>query len=191
MPVTAIRQKPAFTPQQHLETLLTAIACRDQKAMADFYDQTHQAAFGLLCRLLPERAIAEEVLLEVYEEVWREAGQAIRAQCSPLVWLIQLARQRGLERLKESPRQTPEPERSPAITAHLPENDWLTRQRHMVNRALMRLTPEQRRAIEFIYFNRLTYTEAASQLGLPPGEVKTSITAGMQALKNCLQPHSA
>lgn len=195
MSVTAIRQKMVFTPQQQLENLLAAIARRDQQALAELYDQTHQAVFGLLCRLLPEYATTEEVLLEVYEEVWRQAALAIRqagkAHCSPFVWLIQLARQRGIDRLKELPEQPLKTENKPARAIHLPENDWQTEQRHLVNRALMRLTLEQRRVLEFTYFNKLSYTETAARLGLLPGKVKAAIAAGMQSLKTCLQPHSS
>ncbi|MGH9801295.1 MAG: hypothetical protein ACRD82_13090, partial [Blastocatellia bacterium] len=131
MPVGAIQRKAACTPQQQLEDLLSAIARRDQQAMADFYDQTHRTVYGLLCRLLPERAIAEAVLLEVYEEVWREAARAIKSQRMPLGWLIQLARQRALGRIKNSTRQKPGMETSPVRMNCLPEKDWLAEQRQL------------------------------------------------------------
>ncbi len=191
MPVTAIRQKMVSTPQLQFEDLLAAIARRDQSAMAEFYDQTHQAVFGLLCRLLPERATAEEVLLGVYEEVWREAVRAIKTESSPLAWLIRLARRRALDRLKASGPQTIEPEKNSTPVDRSAENEPPAQQRLLINRALMRLTPEQRRLLEFTYFNGLSYTEAANRLGLPPNEVKTSIVAGMKTLKNFLPPHSS
>src|SRR5262245_10359726 len=89
--------------------LIAAVARRDRAALASLYDHTHRLVFGLLLRLLPERGLAEEALIEVYQQVWRQAAQFDARRHTPLAWLMMLARRRALElcRVSTSQVQTP------------------------------------------------------------------------------------
>ena len=181
--------------QTTLANLVDRMARREQAALAAFYDQTHRPVFGLLLTLLLERPVAESVLLEVYEQVWQQAGQIQAGPHAPLTWLMLLARKLGLERLRALPQPCAlapvsinphmEPEDNTAVC---PESSELSEQRHRVRRALMRLPIEQRRALELACFAGLTYTEIASQLGRTPAEIKTQLAAGMRTLRAHLQP---
>ncbi len=201
MPQQAIRNQPAYTAPPLWQDLLMRIAQQDQAALAAFYDQTHRLVFGLLLAMLRERPSAETVLLDVYDQVWQQAGQAQNqphaplAPLAPLAWLMLLARKLALERLRARPQQRPTQDglsanapAEPGITESLPESTEVTDRRHRVRRALMRLPIEQRRALELACFAGLTYTEIASQLGRAPAEIKTQLAAGMRALRAHLQP---
>ena len=76
------------------------IAAGDQTALAQFYDLTNRLAFGLILRILGDRSTAEEVLLDVYTQVWRQAGNYSRDRGAPLAWLMTIARTRALDRLR-------------------------------------------------------------------------------------------
>ena len=181
--------------QEMLSDLLDGIARREQAALAAFYDQTHRLVFGLLLALLRERLTAETVLLEIYDQVWQQAGQAQNQPHAPLAWLMLLARKLALEHLRALPRQRlahdwhnanslAEPGKA-AVSSECAE---VIERRHQVRRALMRLPAEQRRALELACFAGLTYTEIASQLGRAPAEIKAQLAAGMRMLKAHLQP---
>lgn len=176
MLVHAIRNETNFRAQSQQEI--------SQAALATLYDQTHRAVFGLLLCLLPERALAEEILLEVYEEIWHTAPTN-----PTLPRLLRLARQRALDRLRRTPQQRPTPKKvkvwlDSAINENAETgNDDLAEQRQQVRRALMRLTAEERRALELSYFGALTPTEIAAHLGRTTDEVKSLLGAGLRRLK--------
>jgi RNA polymerase sigma-70 factor (ECF subfamily) len=170
--------------------LIATIARRDQAALADFYDQTHRLVFGLLLRVLPERGLAEEVLVEVYQQVWQHAAQFDARRSTPLAWLTTLARRRALERRQISKDQGPPPLASVKTAAQngIEENSLLIQQRQLARAALDRLSLEQRQAIELAYFNGLSYAEIAARLNLSPGAIRANICEGMRLLRNYLQP---
>ena len=173
--------------------LIAAIARHDQAALADFYDHTHRLVFGLLLRLLPERRLAEEVLIEVYQQVWQQAAQFDVRRSAPLAWLLMLTRRSALERLRTSTRQDRGQAPlsltvSAAVRDDPEEHRPLAQQRQLARAALNQLSQEQRQAIELAYFTGLTYPEIAARLELPPGAIRASISEGMRLLRNYLQP---
>lgn len=179
--------------QPTLTDLLDRMARREQSALAAFYDQTHRLVFGLLLALLRERTSAEAVLLEVYEQVWQQTKQAQKLTSLPLAWLLSLARTLALEHLLTLPEQRRVKSRLNSLAE--PINDTaaaecgaVTRRRHHVQRALMRLPADQRYALELACFAGLTYTEIAHQLNCAPEEIKTQLVAGMRTIRAYLQP---
>ncbi len=177
--------------------LLAAIARRDRAALADLYDHTHRLVFGLLLRLLPERALAEEMLIEVYQQVWQQAAQFDARRRTPLAWLLMLARRRALERQRASTKQAQRQASALPLTvsagAHDDQGEHhpLAQQRQLARAALSQLSLEQRQAIELAYFTGLSYPEIAARLNRPPGAIRASICEGMRLLRNYLQPLSA
>ncbi len=191
---------PAYVAQSSKRTapplwadLLAAIARRDRAALAELYDHTQRLVFGLLLQLLPERELAEEVLIEIYQQVWQQAAQFDARRNTPLAWLLTLARRRALERLRLSTRHNQR--QSPlnfavSTTAHddAAAHHPLAQQRELARAALSQLSLEQRQVIELAYFTGLSYPEIAAQLNLSPGAIRASICEGMRLLKHYLQP---
>lgn len=175
-------------PKQEVELdalFLHRVAAGDHYALGELYDRYSRLLFGLVVRVLNDRAEAEEVLQDVFVQAWTHAHTYDRALGTPGGWLIAIARNRAIDRLRAKARQlrTPEAAAAPAPVDTPERLACLTEQRERVHRALSALPPEQRDLIERAYFLGSTQSEMAAQLGLPLGTVKTRIRTGLQALR--------
>ena len=173
--------------------LLERIVQRDQSALAALYDRYSRLVFSLLLRIVRDRADAEDLLQEVFVRVWDRADAYDKALGTPAAWLVRIARNRAIDRVRaravrpaeggsvlpiDYPSGGPSPERA----AGAAETG------RAIAGALAALPPEQRELIERAFFDGLTHTELAARTGLPLGTVKTRIRTGMQALKRLLGP---
>ncbi len=172
--------------------LLERIAHRDAAAVGDLYDRHARVLFSLICRILRDRGDAEDVLQEVLLRVWEKAESYDPILGSPIAWLVRIARNRAIDRLRArgarpaagpddtlpglavDERRVPGPERSAA----------LAEERQSVQRALQQLPTGQRALIEAAFFDGYTHAELADRFGLPLGTVKTRIRTGMLALRD-------
>jgi RNA polymerase sigma-70 factor (ECF subfamily) len=169
-------------------SLLDRIVARDEQAVAELYDRHHRLLFGLILRILRDRSDAEEVLQEVFVLVWTRAETYNVALGSPAAWLVRIARNRGIDRLRANNVRVravelapqPAPADSPETRAALSE------QQRAVAGALESLPPDQRLLIEQAYFLGLTQSELAERFKLPLGTVKTRIRTGMMLLREKL-----
>ena len=170
--------------------LLTAIAARDEAALAQLYDRYRAILFGLLMRILNNREEAEDVLQEVFLQVWRKAEDFDENRGRPFTWLVTLARSRGIDRLRtlaarervaEAGAREASEEISDAAT-----DAFKSEQRGLVSDALAKLPDEQKRPIMLAYFDGLTQSEIATRLGAPLGTVKTRMRTGMIRLRELL-----
>ena len=170
--------------------LLHAIARRDEAALGSLYDRYRLILFGLLVRILSSREEAEDILQEVFIQVWKKAGDFDELRGKPFTWLVTLARSRAIDRLRllsardrvavAAARDAPEEASDAALDAFRSE------QRQIVAEALAELPEEQRRALMLAYFEGLTQSEIAARLGSPLGTVKTRMRSGMIKLRGLL-----
>jgi RNA polymerase sigma-70 factor (ECF subfamily) len=176
--------------QENDVALLSAIAARDEVALAQLYDRYRAILFGLLMRILNNREEAEDVLQEVFLQVWRKAADFDENRGRPFTWLVTLARSRGIDRLRtlasrervaEAGAREVSEEISDAATDALKSE-----QRGLVSDALAKLPDEQKRPIMLAYFDGLTQSEIATRLGAPLGTVKTRMRTGMIRLRELL-----
>lgn len=189
--MTVTAEGPLVAPD--LKALLAGTAAGDQDAFARFYDATSPAVYGLALRILRDPAEAEEVALDVFLQVWRDAARYDPGRGSALAWVLVLARSRAIDRLRSRrPQRRAETvfdEAELADDAHGPgETTWISQQGAFVRRALRELPGEQRVALELAYFGGLTHAEIAERLGLPVGTAKTRIRLGMMKLREALAP---
>ena len=174
--------------------LIRRIAVGDQAAMAALYDATSRLVYSLVLRILVDPSTAEEVLLDTYTQVWRQAANYDCDRGTPLAWLMTIGRSRALDRLRagwqEHQRREPLDAASSAIsqTANPEEATANDERRRIVGAALTSLAPEQREVIELAYYSGLSHSEIALQIGLPLGTVKTRIRLGMNKLREQLRP---
>jgi RNA polymerase sigma-70 factor (ECF subfamily) len=174
--------------------LIRSVADGDQSALATLYDTTSRLVFGLVLRILSDREAAEEVLLDVYTQVWRQAATYDRSRGTPLAWLMTIARSRALDRLRSGrqDRQRKEPLdaviEAQSAAANPEEMTVMAERQRLVRRALDTLSPEQREVIELAYYSGLSHSEIAAQLGQPLGTVKTRTRLGMMKLREALKP---
>ena len=172
--------------------LIRRMAGGDRDAFAAFYDAYAPLAFGLIRRILRNAAEAEEVLQEVFWEIWRSAADYDQKRGSPEAWVVMRAKSRGIDRVRSirrkgemtagSPTQAltamgQEPERDPGVNIE---------QRGSVRGALGQLPQNQREVIELAYFDGLTQTEISERLKQPLGTVKTRMRLGMEKLRSLM-----
>ena len=177
-----------------LVALVKRISQGDEAAVGQLYDMTSSIVYGLALRILGEVANAEEVVLDVYTQVWRQASTYDEARGAPLAWLLTIARTRSVDRLRSGwqRRQRTEPlETSDTIpvSAENPEvAAEIGERRRLVRLALDELNTDQRQAIELAYYSGLSHSEIAARLNEPLGTVKTRIRLGMIKLRERLGP---
>lgn len=170
--------------------LLARIAEGDRDAFGRFYDAFAGLALGLIRRILRDPAAAEEVLQEVFWQIWKEAARYDPHRGSPEAWLVMRAKTRAIDRLRamrrrektfvapvdEAVARTPEqPAENPGVVAE---------RRGLVRSALDGLPEPQRRVVELAFFEGLTQSEIASRLGEPLGTVKTRARLALERLRS-------
>ena len=192
MPKAALQSDVARN--QDWTTQIEQMAAGDQTALANFYDLTNRMAFGLILRIMGDRSTAEEVLLDVYTQVWRQADNYRPERGTPLAWLMTIARTRALDRLRAGRQEMQRRESLETVAdvrsvAADPEEAASTKeQQRLVRKALTALSDEQRQVIELAYFSGFSQSEIAAHLGQPLGTVKTRVRLGMIKLREILSP---
>ena len=173
---------------EELSTIVGRMARGQEDALAEFYDATSPMAFGLVLRILGpkggDKEIAEEVLIQVYEQVWQQASSFDRDKGNPLSWLSSIARSKALDWLRSN-----SPTRPTGDTRHLSESNlivsetFLPEVRIAISGAMENLGPEQREVIELAYHGGLNLGEIAARLNRPEALVKTQMRYGMNKLR--------
>jgi len=170
--------------------LLHAIARGDEPALARLYDGYRVILFGLLVRILNSREEAEDILQDVFIQVWRRAKDFDEKRGRPFTWLVTLTRSRAIDRLRllgARQRLAASAERDQPDEASDALSDTIkVAQKEIVQRALAQLPDEQRHTLVLAYFEGLTQSEIASKLGAPLGTVKTRMRSGMIKLRALL-----
>ena len=163
-------------------------------ALAAVYDRHIRSVFGLAMRVLQNQGDAEDLVQEVFSQVWAQAKRYDATRGSVASWLLMIARSRAIDRLR-SRRAKPDSAPFPHDTAvvELPdpalgaEHGILTAESATrLRAALTVLPPTQRVAIELAYFEGLTHAQIAEQLEQPLGTVKTRIRTGLRKLREAL-----
>jgi RNA polymerase sigma-70 factor (ECF subfamily) len=169
--------------------LIRRMAGGDRHAFSDFYDRYAPLTLGLIRRIVGNEAEAEDVLQEVFWQVWQEAARYDERRGGPEAWLLNRARSRAIDKLRSIRRigetfVAPVDEgiaREPAGT--MGNVGTLAEDRDMVRTALALLPEPQRQVIELAFLGGLTQSEIASRLRQPLGTIKTRIRAGLERLR--------
>ena len=182
-----MRPEPA---QDNDVELLKAIAAHDEAALAQLYDRYRAILFGLLMRILNNREEAEDVLQELFLQVWRRAADFDETRGRPFTWLVTMARSRGIDRLRaltsrERVAQEGARDETEAVS-DAATDAFRSEQRGLVTNALAQLPDEQKRPLMLAYFDGLTQSEIAARLGAPLGTVKTRMRTGLAKLRELL-----
>lgn len=194
MPLVAV-QISTRAYEQEWGRLIAQTAQGDQAALATLYDRTSPQVYGLALKILRDREAAEEVTLDVYTQVWRQAQTYNESRGTPGAWLMILARTRAIDRFRAGYAERGKLDSLDAATLFVsdgpdPEQETSEQERRrLVRQALATLSPEQREAIALAYFWGLSQSEIAAKLQLPLGTVKTRIRLGMLKLRELLVPY--
>ena len=192
------KSKESLQPQSSNETWVnwvSQVAQGDESALARLYDASSRLVYGLALRILGEAGAAEEVTLDVYLQVWRQADRFDAARGRASTWLMTMARSRAIDKLRARPQELSESETLEVVAdtrSEVPgpeQSAALAQQQDQVRKALETLNDEQRQAIELAFFNGLSQSEIALKLNEPLGTIKTRIRNGMLKLRELLHPY--
>ena len=176
--------------------LLGRVATGDRRSFAELYDRFSRVLFSVAYRVLNSQEAAEDVLQDVFIQIWEKAPLYDPQRGKPLTWAVTLTRNKAIDRLRAIQRRN---RLQDAV-----EKEALTFEQFddrssveavegmetgaMVRAAIRRLSPDQRQAIELAFFSGLTQTEIAERLGEPLGTVKARIRRGMMKLRDVIAP---
>ena len=189
-PRLASSESAAFTRECY--DLIDRIMASDQDALVRLYDLTNRRLFGLALRILDDPEAAEEVVLDVYLQVWQQADRFDALRGGPLAWLFTITRSRAIDALRRSRKAARRFEPIERVT-HRPDGGAIPDEsaadaelRAAVVAALDALPREQRAVIELAYFGGLSHTEIADALAIPLGTVKTRTRLALNHLRGSL-----
>jgi RNA polymerase sigma-70 factor, ECF subfamily len=168
---------------------LARIARGDKAAFEMVYAATSLKLYGVVVRILGQRALADEVLQEVYVRVWQRAGEFNPSTSSPITWLTIIARNRALDEAKRKTMRSfddhPEVLELPSGDDPL-ENHQRNEETRRLQACLDTLEPEKREIVLLAYYYGLTREEIAQRIGRPAATVKTWLRRSLAQLKSCL-----
>jgi RNA polymerase sigma-70 factor, ECF subfamily len=168
--------------------LVARIVQRDELALAALYDRYAGMLSSVLNRILRDTQAAEEILQDIFYQLWRGAAQFDSSRGSLPGWLLVIARNRAISRLRRhNPASGEELLENTIVLPTTLETRILQQQLiEKVKGALASLPKEQRAAIELAYFEGLTHSEIAERTGDPLGTVKTRLRSALETVKrNC------
>ena len=177
-------------PEREWLALVESVAAGNQSALRTLYDRSHRIVFTLIMRIVDDRESAEELTLDVYHQIWRQASKYDVAAGPVIGWMMNLARSRAIDRVRFEGRKKrvevhPDAPTQPAADP-CSEDLELEQREQAVRKALMVLTAAERQVIETAFFSELTYAEVSKCLDQPQGTVKTRIRAGLTKLRIAL-----
>lgn len=172
--------------------LVDRLRRRDSAALGEVYDRYNRPIFALLLRMTGERPAAEELLQETFLRLWRKADAFEPARGAILPWLLTMARNLALDRIRSAGerqrRREDIPEFLPEKRSDARGEDWLdaNRQADQVRATLSGLPDEQRKALELAYFQGMSHSEVAAEMERPLGTVKTWVRTGLLRMREQL-----
>ncbi len=187
--------QPQRLSQEEERSLLARLHAREESALAELYDHLAPWVLGVAYRILRDTDEAEEVLSDVFLQVWSRIHQH-DARRGPLVpWVLSIARNRALDGLRRRRRGWRKAERSRETVewdvvlepdpAEASVPGWPVHR--AVHQALAALPPEQRRVVLLAYFEGLSHMEIAGRTGDPLGTVKTRLRLAQAKLTESLE----
>lgn len=183
------------TAEESQAQLLRRIATGDVEALSQFYDQTAAALFSVAVRLLDDPAEAEEVIQDVFVQIWEKAAVFDRTLGSAIHWALSITRHRAIDRLRARQRRArliDELESTNVAEAALESHAGRLGgdETAIVRQALDDLPPDQKQALLMAFFEGKTHIEIAEILHEPLGTIKARIRRGMLKLRDSLQQYA-
>ncbi len=179
------------------ETIMQAITDRHQTALRELYKRYGKTLKAVVTRVVHEETEADDVLQEIFLQVWKEAANYSPKAGRPLGWVVTLARRRAIDRLRRrqaycraKDRFETQVEQQPDAWINNRIDDDLVRSdlRRFLHRHMNALPAHQREVIELSFFEGRSHREIAAFTGTPLGTVKTRLELGLRKLVSCIRP---
>ncbi len=166
---------------------MTGLKSGDQGAMAELYDRYSSVVYAVALRVLGDTGAAEDVLQEVFLQLWRKPSAFDSARGSMGSWLAVITRNRAIDFLRKRKPETEIEDVVLSITPDLAADSDRTRTAEKVRGVMGSMAASQRSALEMAYWEGMSHSEIADKTGEPLGTVKTRIRAGLIALRKAFQ----
>jgi RNA polymerase sigma-70 factor, ECF subfamily len=178
------------------EALMKAVSHRRHEALAELYDRHGKRLRATIDGVVHEEAEADDVLQEIFIQIWEEAGRYSPRAGKPLGWMVTIARRRAIDRLRRRQAYSRVRERYQKRVTHEASNSlrqadevfMLNDLRHFLKRCMRVLPRLQREVLELAFFKGLSHREIAAATHAPLGTVKTRLELGLQKLTHALRP---
>jgi len=166
---------------------MAAIRAGNQDAMAQLYDRYSSVVYAVALRMLGDTAAAEDVLQEIFMQLWRNPASfdASRGNLGP--WLAVIARNRALDVLRKRRPQTEIEETTVSVEPYLAADADRLRIAEKVRSTLRQMPDAQRSALEMAYFEGYSHSEISRKTGEPLGTIKTRIRTGLIMLRKAVE----
>ncbi len=175
--------------RDEIEALIAQVALGNQTAFSNLYDATSGKLFAVCLRVLNERAAAEDAMQEAYVKIWRNADRYQVTGHSPMTWLITIARNTAIDRLRARTTDHDVADYSERIAspALSPEQSAVaTSEAKRIVQCLDELDTDRRAAISGAYLQGKTYSELSDQFDVPLNTMRTWLRRGLIALRECM-----
>lgn len=176
------------------EQLVAGVAEHNVEMLARLYDQHAPTLLGIISSTVADRAAAQEVLLEVFAGLWKDARRVHPGKGSALVWLMLEARSRAVDRRRREEGHRPVAHaclkslmKSPAWLPRPVEVSRIESRRGLLNKVVRRLPSSQNRLVEQAVLHGSTETELAAKTGQPPARIEGDLRAGLRFLRHRLR----
>ncbi|CCA53686.1 RNA polymerase sigma-70 factor [Streptomyces venezuelae ATCC 10712] len=183
--------RPADTGRDDLTDVMQQVAQGDKQAFSALYDGLAPLVFGIVLKVVRDRAQSEEVAQEVMIDLWRQAARYRPEAGSVRTWAATIAHRRAVDRVRSAQAAT-DREHAQAAREHTTAFDEVAEQvetrleSEQVRRCLRGLTEVQRQAVTLAYYQGLTYREVAEALRTPLPTIKTRMRDGLIRLRDCM-----
>lgn len=181
---------------EEIEGLIARVALGDRSSFAELYTLTSAKLFGICLRVLDNRSEAEDALQEIFVKIWRNADKYRANGLSPMTWLITVARNHAIDRLRA--RRAAGQDRGArdlasaeevADAAPGPEASAVARsERARLDACLGELPRDRAAAVRGAYLAGETYAELAARFDVPLNTMRTWLRRSLMKLKECLSP---
>jgi RNA polymerase sigma-70 factor, ECF subfamily len=160
--------------------LIQRIGSGDQPALGTLYDKTSRLLYGLVLKIVEDKSSAEEVVLDVYTRVWKQAAFYNPKILTPLEWLIMIARSRAIANLHWSKKY--QKKQKPSMGEAEPAMSVAPERQKLVRDSIASLVPTQQEILDWIFYSGLSCSEIAAQTGKPIGAIRTHTRLALSKL---------
>ncbi len=178
------------------EELMRGVQQQDPEALASLYDRYSGVLKALIMRIIHNEAEADDLLQEIFMELWNHAQNYSAEKGKPLGWMVTLTRRRSIDRLRKRQSYARAEERLQHETEQQPDA-WvhnsvdadleMSDMRHMLTKIISSLPPAQQQAIELAFFKGMSQREIAAHTNIPLGTIKTRLELGLKKIADGLK----
>ena len=169
--------------------LIMRCSLRDRRAFRTLYERTSAKLYGVVLRILRDRAEAEEAIQEVYIKIWQRADRFVSGNYSPISWLVAVARNHALDILRARRPTNQDLDEAMEIADEGPSPETLagaSEDGQRIEACMAQLEPDRAEAVKGAYLDGYSYEELAQRYSVPINTMRTWLRRSLIKLRECL-----